>query len=154
MAKKQIKKTRKQVLPRKPSLKAETIKGILTEGAFDMSHFGNLDELVRLKKTVPNNSCGTACCIAGHIVAAGTRLGIKAERGRIAAEYNKKNNFSRAEGLRASEVEVEEVAKDMWSRIYGKASAERLDFYGYFSENGDDLKQVTPEEAVAHLRSV
>jgi hypothetical protein len=161
----------------KPSLKRETIKGIQTENAFNMAKFGDVNELTR-KKGIPTqkNGCGTACCVAGHIVAAAKRLGLpmltpkQADRAAELAEarrfYGKTLTPTQAkladrclddksageEGLEVDDVAV--IARDVWASQYGKAAAEKLDFFGRtVTTDLYDLENVTAESAVEHLRT-
>lgn len=131
----------------KPSLKRETIKGILTEGAFDMEKWGspalvtkrsahNLDDI--------HESCGTACCIAGHIVAAASRLKLPKPKELRGQDLKTLHNVT--------------AARAYWAEAYGQKSADRLLFY---SSQINEVKmgrysfdRVTPEDAVEHLRSV
>lgn len=159
----------------KPSLKRETVKGILTEEAFNMASFGDAEELTR-KKGIPTQKggCGTACCIAGHIVSAGRRLGLpmltraQATRAcelREAIDYQggpvtpaqKKlaDRVLRDQSVENGDHEVDDVAiiaRDPWASQYGKEEAERLDFYGRTINYSHDLEDVTAKSAVAHLR--
>jgi len=46
--------------------------------------------------------------------------------------------------------EIPHIARDIWAARYGKEEADRLEFdeKGW----GDNISEVTPEEAIAHLR--
>lgn len=102
-------------------LKEETIKGILEEGAFNMGSWGSPEHVSTGKV-----DCGTACCIAGHIVAAAARLQTE-----LPQHYW-----------------IEDLAFDLWEKEYGLEEARRLDFIDAWPCN---LREVTPQQAVAHL---
>lgn len=144
------------------TLKEETIKGIQAEGKFDMSNFG---EFTDLKKR--SNMCGTACCIAGHIVAAAARLGRELPKVRDCEErYDRKTDRYKIsklaenleqKGIESEDSPVPDAARLVWARAYGKESANALDFYARgedFSNPGFTLSNVPPEEAIAHLERV
>lgn len=115
-------------------LKQQTVRRILTEGKFDMHRYGNVDELV-----IPK--CGTACCIAGNIIAAAADLGLPIPDG---YGFISKVHLDNCRTSRASA-----VARELWAQYYGSEEAERLQF----EEDGWGwhLNDVTPEEAVAHV---
>lgn len=107
-------------------LKQETINGILQEGAFDMSDFGCMLQLETGKV-----GCGSACCIAGHIVAAAVRLDIP-------LPVDEGNSY---DGM------IGGPARKLWASQYGQEEANRL----CFVEGWEDLYEVTPEQAIAHI---
>jgi hypothetical protein len=122
---------------KKKSLKAETIKGILTEDAFDMLTWEYLGRLRKMKKSIPGADCGSPCCIAGHIVAAAARLGMR---------LPSKEAYRKVHGRPLG---VKEAAKFLWAQQYGEAEANRLDFYG--ADTNFYIWEITPEMAVAHI---
>lgn len=150
------------------TLKEETIKGILAEGAFDMSNFGDDQEIKRANRG-KKKFCGTACCVAGHIVAAAARLGRKIP---TTAELVQAQEYYYASGTRQypspfitkPEVGTEDstalAARVVWARAYGKESASKLDFYAQDEEMAthntylSDLEDVPASAAVAHLERV
>lgn len=73
-----------------------------------------------------DSPCGTACCIAGNIC--------------LAAGLDLKN---------ISYNHVSETARLVWAKNYGKEDAARLQFDE--SGWGDELHEVTAEEAIAHI---
>jgi hypothetical protein len=106
-------------------LREETIKGLRAEGAFDMDYYGQIESLVE-------NKCGTACCLAGHIVAAAARLGITIDIPESSSWWP-----------------VPFAARELWKQAYGHVEATRLEFdtIGW----GFNLSAVTVDEAIAHL---
>lgn len=159
----------------KPSLKRATIEGIQTEGAFAMDKWGQenvLTKKVNKRTSKKNPTCGTACCIAGHVVAAARRMGMPVlTPKKIAlawqlyyAELDGKTLTKKQEEL-VSRVQkwnedgstIAVIARDAWAQAYGKKDAARLDFYGQTLEDNEDspsqdLEYVTPESAVNHIR--
>lgn len=128
-------------------LKAKTIESILLEDQFDMANFGSVQNL-----TQPH--CGTACCIAGHIVHAASQLGMelpfayKGPEGYIEFDQPAYKAFSIAENLEYDYHPTAKTARVLWAKVYGVTEANRLEFdEGWTS----DLQEVTPEQAVAHL---
>jgi hypothetical protein len=116
-------------------LKQTVIDNIRAEG-FDMEYFGALDDLKRGEV----KGCGTACCIAGHIVAAAARLKLTTP--------GRKQHYM--EDL--STVDV--LARQIWADQYGQGQADRLCFGSYTDPVDDawgELSLVTPEEAIAHI---
>lgn len=110
-------------------LKQTVIDNIRAEG-FNMEYFGALDDL----KQGTVKSCGTACCIAGHIVAAAARL-------RLAIPGRKDQYMG-------------DLARQIWADQYGQGQADRLCFGSYTDPVDDawgELSLVTPEEAIAHI---
>jgi hypothetical protein len=150
------------------TLKQETIRGLSTKGSFKMSTFGWIRRLLKLK-SIPGTrdrklkdpySCGTACCGAGHIVAAATRLDRKLNMREIDAEYTRRQLCPPKQLIYAddtdpynkyvdNESEVARAARVHWARSYGNQEARRLGFTS--AEWGEDLDGVTPEMYIAHL---
>lgn len=156
------------------TLKEETIKGILAEGAFDMSEFGD-DTEIKKRNRGKKTFCGTSCCVAGHIVAAAARLKRKIPTKtqlRDAQEHYCQENYVYPAPFITTDVGTEDdtamAARAIWARSYGKDSAANLDFYATGPEmqhyvqlgihNGrgsfSALAQVPAEAAVAHLERV
>jgi hypothetical protein len=153
----------------KPSLKRETIKGILTENAFNMSRFGDAKELTR-KKGIPTqkNGCGTACCIAGHIVSAAKRLdlpmltpaqAIRAELLAYRRSYGVKLTAAQtklADRVVEHDTDCDPVAimaREVWAQQYGSEAARKLDFYANSVDDIHTMEHITAESAVAHIRT-
>jgi hypothetical protein len=107
-------------------LREETIKGLRQEGAFDMSSYGSINTLVR-----GTADCGSPCCMAGHVVAAGARMGIKVD---VPDDVWQKVAFS---------------ARALWAMAYGAEEGQRLEFDS--NGWGKNLPAVTVDEAIAHL---
>lgn len=145
------------------TLKSETLKGLQQDQAFDMSNFGEACDLVKKNKR-RKNYCGTASCVAGHIVAAGARLGRKVPKELLKDQaYDKHGNYIGDPGrelmlkLGLSDDGSDPVARTarfLWARSYGKESANKLDFYAERFAPGEDLRDVTPAQAIEHLNSV
>lgn len=130
------------------SLKRETTRGILTEGAFDMGRFGELNKLTGstiipgTKATV--KSCHTPVCMAGHIVAAAKRCRIRIPKLDECYVLDSQDGYGNDVAL---------VARQIWANVYGEEDAKRLDFYGErISTNRMDFDDVTPQVAVDHIR--
>ncbi len=113
-------------------LKQTVIDNIRAEG-FNMEYFGALDDL----KQGTVKSCGTACCIAGHIVAAAAQLKMDLCIDQYAP------NFMPRVGM---------AARQIWINQYGEKEGRRLCFGTYGDEKDwGELSLVTPEEAIAHI---
>jgi hypothetical protein len=100
--------------------------------------------------------CGTACCVAGNIAVAARELGFTPGPN----PYNPK-----------LVEDTPDFARRVWRETYGANAGSLLDFFndhgqdydedgrevGGFAHDADgcrkDLEDVTPEEAVAHVRS-
>jgi hypothetical protein len=132
----------------KPSLKRETIKGILTENAFNMSRFGDAKELTR-KKGIPTqkNGCGTACCIAGHIVSAAKRLDLPM----LTPAQTKLADRVVEHDTDCDPVAI--MAREVWAQQYGSEAARKLDFYANSVDDIHTMEHITAESAVAHIRT-
>jgi hypothetical protein len=108
---------------------------ILTEEAFNMRNFGMLNDL-----KFPNPAtCGSACCIAGHIITGAAELGIPLQI-ETESPFNLRSDFR----------DVACVARRIWADAYGIEEANRLEFdeHGW----GLDLEDVTAHEAADHLK--
>lgn len=152
------------------TLKEETIKGILAEGAFEMSNFGYLDDIRTRNHRGRKKFCGTACCVAGHIVAAARRLDRDVLTEKQVSE--KENDWYASGGYFSErtppagvvvitrhgwEDPVAVAARAVWARAYGKESAAKLDFYAQGPEMvdyGHDLENVPASAAVEHLNNI
>jgi hypothetical protein len=111
-------------------LKQKVIENIRKEG-FDMGYWGSFDEVS--KGHIINGDCGTACCIAGHIVAAAAQLNLPIPVGGIYS-YSK----------------VQYAARALWADSYGGEEADRLEFDSEWGE----LEYVTPQDAIDHLNGM
>lgn len=76
-------------------------------------------------------ACSTACCLAGNI-------GL--ETGLITPE---------TEAWQVSDWAI----RNAWSSQYGRAEADRLDFY-LRPPTGGDMVDTTPEDVIAHLMAI
>lgn len=152
------------------TLKEETIRGIKAEGAFDMSKFGGYAEHKENNRN-RKNYCGTACCLAGHIVAAARRLGRDLPNAKELEEryiartetyVDPYKQIFQEKGLRDDYEAVPRAARLAWARSYGIKSANELDFYAEGPEmetrdkfgNYVGMSQVPPEAAINHLNRV
>lgn len=128
------------------SLKQEVIKGLKTEDALNMADFGYFEEL-RTARSIPGSarSCHTACCLAGHIVAAAKRIGMPIPTSRQLRDVpGGTDEFGHVDYER-----VPKAARALWASVYGQKSARKLAFYPI---SGRNLHSVKPEEVVAHVR--
>ncbi len=145
------------------TLKQEVIKALENDKNFDMSTFGEACDLVKNNKK-RKNYCGTASCIAGHIVAAGARLGRTVPKILLKNDgYDKKGNHIGDPGaelmsrLGLNDYGTDPVARCarvLWARAYGKESANKLDFFADKFAQGAALIDVTPQQAIDHLNSI
>lgn len=141
------------------TLKEETIKGLTQEGKFNMCEFGDYKKQRRSTK-----NCGTACCLAGHIVSAAARLGRALPKpSELTEKYDPasgsftepaRESFQK-KGLRYDDNETAMAARLVWARSYGVKSANALDFYAESPEMFDyPMSQVPPTAAIVHLNRV
>lgn len=110
-------------------LKQRVIENIQKEGAFDMDYYGHLSEL--LAGEPGSQECGTACCLAGHIVAAAAQLELS-----IPDPNSIYNCLS-----------IPTMAREIWASQYGHEEANRLNF----NDRWGDLYQVTVQEIIDHV---
>lgn len=130
----------------KPSLKREVVKGLQAEGALNMLEFGNYKRLSKLRKKLPGEkNCHTACCLAGHIIAAAARLDLPIPTGR-----DVKRTVSKDERGYPDWAPEARIARVLWAEAYGEKESKRLQFVS--GSNILRMSQVTPEQAVAHVR--
>lgn len=117
-------------------LRETVIDRLQSENMLHMQYFSNLREL--------KNSCKTACCIAGHIVAAAYELNI-----RVPATSTSYPPIGDADYDGERHHPVAAAARAVWASQYGKEEANRL----RFTEDGwgSEIQDVTAEEAIAHL---
>lgn len=143
------------------TLKEETIRGLRNDKAFNMAEFGDACEIAR-KNRRRKNYCGTASCVAGHILAAGARLGRKVPKelltdfdyGAKAILYEKGGQLMGELGLDDTGDATARAARFLWACAYGKESANKLDFYGEDFAPHTDLDDITAPQAIAHLKSL
>lgn len=143
------------------TLKQETIKGLQNDKAFNMAEFGDACEIAK-KNRSRKNYCGTASCVAGHILAAGARLGRKVPKelltdfdyGAKAILYKKGSQLMEKLGLSDNGDPTARAARFLWARSYGKESANKLDFYGEDFAPHTDLDDITAPQAIEHLKSL
>lgn len=112
-------------------LKQKVIENIQKEGALNMDYYGHLPYL--LNGDPRDVSCGTACCLAGHIVAAAAQLNLL----NVSAEFMSGYNYK----------DVPNLARKIWGDHYGVNDANRLDFIGGWG----NLNEATAEEVVDHI---
>lgn len=105
-------------------LKQRVIENIQKEGAFDMNYYGHLLEL--LAGEPGSQECGTACCLAGHIVAAAAQLELS---------------------IPDDCISIPIMARQIWAIQYGHEEANRLDF----NNRWGDLHHVTVQEIINHI---
>jgi hypothetical protein len=110
-------------------LKQRVIENIRKEGAFDMDYYGSFEKLA--SGNPEDVDCGTACCLAGHIVAAAAQLGLSIP------EPDSKYDH----------VNVPNSARKIWCSQYGLQEASRLEFNGAWG----NLQEVTAEEVIGHI---
>lgn len=114
------------------TLKEETIKGLQNDKAFNMAEFGDACAIAK-KNRRRKNYCGTASCVAGHILAAGARLGRKVPKelltefhyGPKAILYEKGEMLMSKLGLWHNGDPTARAARFLWARAYGKDSAQQ-----------------------------
>ena len=143
------------------TLKEETIKGLEKDKTFNMSNFGEAKDIFSKNKG-RKNYCGTASCVAGHIVAAGARLGRKVPKELLLAPFDKNGNYKGEPadqlmtklGLIHTGDPTAATARYLWARSYGRERANKLDFYAETFAEGKNLDDVTPAEAIQHLYEV
>lgn len=145
------------------TLKEETIKGLQNDKAFNMATFGTACTIIKKNKG-RKNYCGTASCIAGHIVAAAARLGRKVPE-EVLAEYGhsptkddlyfKGTDLMNKLGLDDdSGTPTARAARYIWARSYGAYKANELDFYANNFAPNCDLEDITAEQAIEYLKSL
>lgn len=115
-------------------LKQKVIENIQKEGALDMDFYGHLPNLLAGNPT--DIRCGTACCLAGHIVAAAAQLKVG-----ISMDYM----LTYVSGYDYRD--VPDLARKIWAEQYGYDDAIRLDF----NAGWGNLDEVTAEEVVDHI---
>lgn len=115
-------------------LKQKVIENIQKEGALDMDYYGHLPYL--LTGDPRDAGCGTACCLAGHIVAAAAQLKVG-----LSMDYL----LAHTSGYDYRDVPL--IARKIWTEQYGLKEANRLDF----NSGWGNLCEVTAEEVVGHI---
>lgn len=130
------------------SLKREVVKALKIESAVDMSEFGNLPGLRRTKKLPkPAEGCGTACCLAGHIVLAASRLRMPIPRQKQLSGIMRRDRFGE---LDCDDVAI--AARHIWAQAYGENAAQRLDFYRSPGSFRTSLSTVPAQDVINHVR--